>query len=161
MYPCLPWDGLCALHPRRIVRFCQTCLLRQMLPKCQWICDHILCASQCFSTNVLLYEPCARSVFIWSTDSAMGPCTHARPGMACVHCTLVELYVCVKHAFWGRCYQNANKFVTIYCALHNVLVQMYFCMNPVQGVCSFGALTQPRAHVPTLAPGWLVCTAPS
>ncbi len=108
-----------------------------------------------------MYEPCARSVFIWSTDSAVRPCTHARPRMACVHSTLVELYISVKHAFRGRCYQNANEYVTIYCALHNVFVQMYLCMNPVQGVCSFGVLTWPRAHVPTLALGWLVCTAPS
>ncbi len=80
---------------------------------------------------------------------------------ACVHCTLVELYVYIKHAFRGRCYRIANKFVTIYCALHNVFVQMYFCMNPVQGVCSFQALTRPRAYVPMLAPGMHVCTAPS
>ncbi len=79
---------------------------------------------------------------------------------ACVHCTLVELYVYIKHAFRGRCYRIANEFVTIYCALHNVFVQMYFCVNPVQRVCSFRALTQPRAHVPMLAPCMLVCTAP-
>ena len=53
-----------------------------------------------------------------------------------VHCTLVELYVSVKHAFRGRYYQNANEFVNIYCVLDNVFVQIYLGMNPVQGVCS-------------------------
>ncbi len=159
MYPCSPRDGLCALHPRRIIRLCQTCLLRQMLPKCQQICDHILCASQCFSTNVLLYEPCARSVFIWSTDSAAGPCTHACPGMACVHCTLIELYISVKHAFPGRGYGNANKVVNIQCALHNVFVQIYLGMkckfskvssDPPRGPCTHTHPGMASVHCTTL-----------
>ncbi len=108
-----------------------------------------------------MYDPSLAKMQVYlSTDPPAGPCTHAHPGMASVHCTLVELYVSVKHAFRGRCYRNANKFVTIYCAPHNVFVQMYLCMNPVQRVCSFGVLTWLRAPVPTLTPGWLLCTAP-
>ncbi len=71
-----------------------------------------------------MYEPCARSVLLLGTDPATGPCRHARPRMASVHCTLVELYVSVKHAFRGTCYQNANEFMNIYCALDNVFVEL-------------------------------------
>ncbi len=105
--------------------------------------------------------PLTRKDVDLSTDPPADTCTYACPGHASVHCTLIELYVYVKHAFGGKSYRVANEFVTIYCALHNVFVQMYFCMNPVQGVCSFRALTQPWAHVPMLTPGMLVCTAPS
>ncbi len=74
-----------------------------------------------------MYEPCARSVLLLGTDPAAGPHRHAHLGMASVasvHCTLIELYVSVKHAFRGTCYRNANEFVNIYCALDNVFVQM-------------------------------------
>ncbi len=76
-------------------------------------------------------------MIILGTDPAAGPCRHARPGMASmasVHCTLIELYVSVKHAFPGICYQYPIKFVNIYCALDNVFVQLCLVMNHVHGV---------------------------
>ena len=85
-----------------------------------------------------MYDPSLAKMHVdLNTDLPAGPCTHACPGMASVHCTLVELHVSVKHAFRGRCYRNANEFVNIYCVLDNVFVQMYLGMNPVQGACSF------------------------
>ncbi len=83
-----------------------------------------------------MYEPCAKSVFIWSTDLAVGPSTHAHPRKASVYCTLVELYISVQDAIRGRLQWNANKFVNIQCVHHNVFVQSYSGMKPVQGVIS-------------------------
>ncbi len=79
MYLHLPCNALCALHPCRIVRFCQPCLSRQIQPDCKRICEHRYCFCLCLCTNVLRYAPCAMCLLLanmyvrWNTDPHMGP----------------------------------------------------------------------------------------
>ncbi len=149
--------GLCALHPRRSICFCVTCLSRQMLPICQQIYEHILCALPSLCTAVFRWERCASSLIV--VEHRVG----LRPRQACSprdglrgHCALHPRgIICLCQQGLSVFYRNGNEFVRKYSALDNVCVcrnvENNSSMKHVYGLWYFGVATRPRAHAATHA----------